>query len=187
MGKLSEHRPQAILLVEDQQQGQFLRRVLMERGWSNHQIRVLPSPAGRGSGEAFARREYSRQVRAMRRSHVRSCLVVVVDADTQEVESRHRQLAEALASSGEEARGQDELIALLVPRRNVETWFWYLDDGERRPTDEQTDYKPRFGAGTHRSSNEAREFWKAFGDPQEGRPASLLRAFDEIRRLLTPT
>ena len=45
-----------------------------------------------------------------------------------------------LAATEQERRNLNEHIAIVVPRRNVETWLFYLAGNV---VDEETDYKPR--------------------------------------------
>jgi hypothetical protein len=44
------------------------------------------------------------------------------------VKHRHDQLAEALGATGLRARDPREAIAELVPKRNIETWIYSLDE-----------------------------------------------------------
>jgi hypothetical protein len=53
-------------------------------------------------------------------------LVVSIDADTSSVEERQRQLDRKLEPYGMERRGLGERIAILVPKRNIETWVHYM-------------------------------------------------------------
>jgi hypothetical protein len=50
----------------------------------------------------------------------------MIDADTLTVLQRHEQLDRALEGTGLTRRQSDEKIALLVPKRNIETWIHYL-------------------------------------------------------------
>ena len=52
-------------------------------------------------------------------NHQRIALIVVIDADLDTVARRQQQLDETL---GESSRQPVERIALVVPRRNIETW-----------------------------------------------------------------
>jgi hypothetical protein len=65
--------------------------------------------------------------------------MVIIDADTDEVSRRVRQLKEALGAS---ARNEDEAIVHLIPRRNIETWILHLSDMD---VDEETDYHDEKG------------------------------------------
>ncbi|WP_216701573.1 hypothetical protein [Gloeothece verrucosa] len=49
-----------------------------------------------------------------------------MDADTRTVEECLRQLDNALEQDGQEKRQPDEKIAIFIPKRNIETWIYYL-------------------------------------------------------------
>jgi hypothetical protein len=96
-------------------------------------------PSGKGCGEQWVRERYPTSVRAYRERSAKAstALVVVIDADTDHADRRHRQLREALAELGLSERGADESIVHLVPRRSIETWVLFLDG---RAVNENTDY-----------------------------------------------
>jgi hypothetical protein len=124
---MPEQYATVILLCEDRQQQTFVYRYLRHKGVNPRRIRTLTSPAGSGSGEHYVRQEYPKQVAAIRaKSYLRVGLVAVLDADTHDVSTRHRQLDESLTQAKQEARGSNEAIALVVPRRNIETWIHFL-------------------------------------------------------------
>ena len=130
-----------VVLAEDKRQFTVIRRYL-QRDHDPRQIRPNTAPAGAGSAEQYVRREYAREVREFRNRAGRSrqALVVAIDADTRTVDQRRMELAQALADGGESARRDDEAIALVVPRRQVETWILCLN-GET--VDETTSYRRR--------------------------------------------
>jgi hypothetical protein len=136
---MSKRFAEIVILCEDRQQEVFVRRYLHGLGYSNRRIRVAPYPAGRGSGEQFVRQNYPKEVKELRRraKHLHVGLVVVIDADTSTVPQRLQQLDAELQQSGLSPRADDERIALLVPRRNIETWIHYLLGN---PVDEDTVY-----------------------------------------------
>ena len=128
-----------VVLAEDKRQFTMIRRYL-QRDHDPRQIRPNTAPAGGGSAEQYVRREYAREVREFRNRAGRShqALVVAIDADTRTVDQRRLELAQALTDSGENARGDDEAIALMIPRRHIETWILCLN-GET--VDETTSYR----------------------------------------------
>jgi len=119
---------QAVILGEDLQQRVFVRRMLTLLGYPRNRIHEVPLPSGAGAGEAHVRRAFADDVREHRRraARTRAVLVVMIDADTGTVKHRREQLALALTDGQIEPRHPDEPIALLIPRRNVETWVWHL-------------------------------------------------------------
>lgn len=50
----------------------------------------------------------------------------MIDADRKEVVERMRELDEELRSRELDPRDEAEAIALLIPKRNIETWIWNL-------------------------------------------------------------
>lgn len=130
-----------VVLAEDEQHQNFVRRYLYRIGFKPHHIRFEKLPSSKGSGEQWVRARYAAAVRACRErsSKATTALVVVIDADTEEVLRRQRQLAEALSRSQMAARAPNEAVVHLIPKRNIETWVFCLS-GEA--ADEVTDYKP---------------------------------------------
>lgn len=136
----------AILLVEDNALERFISFVLRKLGFSRHEIRVRPYPAGLGSAKKWVERQYPVEVREHRRqsSYQRVSLVVGTDADQQAVQQRFEKLADELADSNLDARGGQERIVILVPKWNVETWIRWLIE---RDVDENTDAKYMVDSG----------------------------------------
>jgi hypothetical protein len=57
-----------------------------------------------------------------RQKKAESLLIVLIDADDDSVEERRRQLNERAQRAGLQTVGSDE-IALLIPKRHIETWI----------------------------------------------------------------
>jgi hypothetical protein len=83
---------------------------------------------------------YAEELREHRRraGKTRSVLVVVIDADTRAVTDRLTELANALEEANLEKRAADDPVALLIPKRHIETWILCLS-GET--VDQSTDYE----------------------------------------------
>lgn len=60
---MAERIASIILLVEDLNQDNPLRRYLRQPGHDNRQMRTLKTAVGRGSGEQFVRDRYASEVR----------------------------------------------------------------------------------------------------------------------------
>lgn len=129
-----------ILLVEDQNQENLIRRYLQCIGHDNRCMRIQKLPKGQGSGEQFVRERYASEVRAVRSqlTKTKACLIAMIDADTGSVDDRRQQLGRALKDADEPPRGPDEPILNLIPRRNVETWVLCLNS---HAVDEITNYR----------------------------------------------
>ena len=141
---MPERIANTFVVVEDRAQQNLVRRYLQRCWGSNYSERKIdwrPLPAGRGSGEQYVRREYARQVRACRSSLGKrnsSLLITVVDADTETTSRRASQLSAALESEGLPPPAPGEPIAVLIPKRHVETWILALMGNN---VDERVDYK----------------------------------------------
>jgi hypothetical protein len=128
-----------IVVVEDESQEMLVRRFLRNKGLGTHEMRIERSPSGVGSAENWVRQKFVREVTVYRRRHARTAVIVAIDADTNTVQHRQRQLNDALEAAGEsEVDAKSEEIARLVPRRNVESWILCLNG---HAVDEETDYK----------------------------------------------
>ncbi len=62
---------------------------------------------------------------------------MIIDADTEQVARRVRQLDEALTAEDLPRRGDQETVVHLIPKRNIETWILNLN-GEQ--VDEDADH-----------------------------------------------
>ena len=133
-----------IVLAEDSRQQGFVRRYIYRLGYERHQIQFTPLPNNRGCGEKWVRDQYAELVQACRSrsSRANTALAVVIDADTDGIERRVRQLSVALEQAEQEARRDGEAIVHLIPKRNIETWILCLNG---RSVDEQQDYSRQPG------------------------------------------
>lgn len=132
-----------VILAEDVRHRKLLHRYLIKRGYTYHKIRVCQwRPAFETPCIKFVKERYPNEVQALRsKAHrVTGALLVVVDADQLEVEARLGEMDDLLTAAGKHRRHEDEHIAIVVPRRNIETWMFYLAGNA---VDEETDYKPR--------------------------------------------
>jgi hypothetical protein len=129
-----------VILGEDQNKRHqnLIRKYLKARGFADRQIRDLAVPVGETPGISFVLSRFASEVHDLRAVAYSRGLVVVIDADDREVSERKAQLEQKLREAGESLRAEDEAIAIVVPKRNVETWIWYLDGNA---VDEITNYK----------------------------------------------
>lgn len=127
---MSRRRVQIVLICEDSQQDVFVRRFLNKRlGVSNREIRPIVSPKGRGSGEQWVRENFPRELGVYReRSHrAATTLIAMIDADTKSVLQRKLELEKECQDKQIEFRKPGEAVAILVPKRNIETWIHYFN------------------------------------------------------------
>jgi len=128
-----------VVIAEDEHHEMLARRYLKRHGLEKHEIRIERSPSGQGSAEHWVRKRFVIEVSVFRSRHAQTKLIVIIDADAHTVQSRVRQLDQALTDSHKAAVDTNsEQIARLVPKRNVETWILCLNG---HLTDEETDYK----------------------------------------------
>jgi hypothetical protein len=83
--------------------------------------------SGEGSGEQFVREQYPRELRALRAATVNAVLIVMIDGDPAAGPTeRSAQLDASCRQFGIPPRNPRDRVALLVPKRNIETWLAYL-------------------------------------------------------------
>jgi hypothetical protein len=131
-------RKRTRLLCEDKLQQVFVRRLLKILDF---RVTTVALPGGNGgAAEQYVREKFPGEVRRWRsRRHQQNlALVAVIDADTSTVNDRKRQLNQRLVSEGMMVRQNGERVAMLVPKRNIETWIASLLG---KDVDEKTDYK----------------------------------------------
>jgi hypothetical protein len=184
VGNVAERIAEIVVLAEDLSQGNFVRHYLIRAGQESRSIRMRLAPSGRGSGEQYVRERYAIEVALYRNrsSSRKAALVLGIDADVGAVAEREVQLRASLTKAGEEDRGLTDRIALLIAKRNIETWILCLS-GEQ--VDETTDYKRRAAVSDKiRASAEILFDWSRmnYAVPPRCVP-SLRRALVEVRRI----
>lgn len=184
---MTKRQVEVTILCEDIQQQVFARRFLINCGFHPRKIRLLPLPQGKKSGEQYVRQKYPAEVKAYRsKSSYRSvCLVVLIDADTKTVDERLRQLDKALEEASQTKRLLTEKIAVLVPKRNIDTWIFYLK-GE--VVDEEKIYPKLI------KESDCEPLIKILSDQynnstllNSNAPPSLILAYSELQKIMPPT
>lgn len=175
---------QAIVLCEDLQGWVFVRRALVTLGYDGRAIRMVPYTGGRGCGEQHVREALPEQLLAHRSAVARrrTVLVVHVDADRGTVAERQASLRLELERRQVTPPEPSEAVAVLIPRREIETWIHFFLDGP--PVDEETSY-----AKYKDRESDARPAADAFARHVLGRtvpagaPPSLVVALGEMQRV----
>lgn len=164
-----------IVVCEDNQHAAFIQRFFRKR---HLQTYIVPKPPG-GAGDQFVLENFPKQLDAVRKRG--GSLVAMIDGDRYGAVQRNKQLEDACKHRGIAPRVSSDNVAVLVPQRNIETWFAYLD-GEQ--VDETTVY-PKL-----RTEKECRRhvdaLWTMCTRDQTLRnpsPASLEFACSEYRNL----
>ena len=169
-----------ILLCEDTQTDAFVRRFLRRRGIRGRDITTHPLPAGRQSGEQWVRQEYPHQLQAIR-ARSGACLIAVTDVDTSSGSKRRDQLRAECERQGIVPTKPDDPVLVLLPRRNIETWFEYLDG---KTVNERGSYpKLKRDSDCIRHANELFRLCTKEQKLREPAPASLREACEEYPRL----
>lgn len=177
---MSRRKTAVVILCEDLQHSAFVRKLLLALRFQRNKIRVMKSPKGRGAGEQYVSESYPIEVQAHRSkaTHQTLCLLVVIDADTETVKHRSDSLDRKLAEAGMPSRAENERIALMIPRRNIETWIHYLKGD---PTNETTVYpKLKFQSECKAEAERLAEMFQT-NIPHDA-PPSLVAACRELTR-----
>ena len=105
-------------------------------------------------------------------------LIAVADADDKSVRERIDEFEKSCKEAGVGFRTKDEKVALIIPKRNIETWVHYLKCNEFNET---TDYKNMCNHGECRTySKELAEICKGRKWDKE-HPDSLKISSEEFR------
>jgi hypothetical protein len=135
-------KPTEVIVLCEDNRTFFFTRSYLKRCGINRGIRPVISP--RGSAFTFVVNSFPAQVNAYRlaKARIHTWLIAIVDADTGTVAQRIGEMDRALTQAQEPRvramRIQDETIARLIPRRNIETWILALNAETVNETD---DYK----------------------------------------------
>jgi hypothetical protein len=170
---------QVTILCEDKLHQQFVFRYLRKAGFGAHEIVPgdLPGDSG-GAGDQWVLERYAPAVKEHRRRAAKGALIVVLDADTDEVSRRTRQLDGLLRNAGLDDRSDSEAIVHLIPRRNIETWILHLCGQNVNEVDDEK----RLGVDRMVADAAANFFVWSGKQPAHCLP-SLRAAIQELKRL----
>jgi len=127
------------VLCEDKAHFNFVSGYLQSRGVNSRKIFAHTPRPGIASAEQYVRDHFVEEVEAYRkwaREHI--VLIVVTDADKYAYEHRFKTLTDTLTNP----LSKEEKIVILIPAKNIETWFCYADNPVE--CDEKTDYKSKY-------------------------------------------
>jgi hypothetical protein len=176
---------QVVILAEDLQHSVFLERFLKAiRKDLGRRIRTVSFPAGRSSGEQFVRKNYPAELLSYRNKATRLAikLFVVTDADVLSVDQRRQQLSAPLIDAGIPLPADGESVAILIPRRNIETWIYYLDG---QNVDETTTYRKLVCEGECRPAvDRLAGLYRMGWTLPDDCPDSLRQSVEELKRVL---
>ena len=142
----NNHKIEVVILCEDIAHERFIRQYLIECGFEDRKIKDFGNPKGRkiNNNNHFVLKHYASLVKSYRRKNFQNrAVVVMIDGDECSIEERIRAFNVALDEQegklNKDLRLPKEKIAIFVPARNIETWFYYINFD--RDCDESTDYK----------------------------------------------
>lgn len=129
--------PEVTILCEDIDQERFIREYLSCRGLDDRKIKDFGNPKGRDikNNNALILKHYPELIKSHRtRKHRNLAVVVMIDADEDSVSDKmrslHKKLDEAAGNLNKDTRLPNEKVAIFVPARNIETWFYYIMEGQ---------------------------------------------------------
>ena len=181
---MSKSRIQIVLLCEDKQQLVFARHFLEKMGFDKRKIiPLIPSVAQ--SGEQFVRESYLSEVKKYRQkcNHLAIALIVMTDADNLSVKQRLNQLSSILQENNLPDRQKEEVIAIFIPKRNIETWIGYLK-GEKVNEEDKKTYNKLLKESDCKPYAEVLAERCQLQEKLEDAPDSLNIACQEFQRLL---
>lgn len=178
---MAKRHADIVILGEDNGHDNFVRHHLKRRKFNDRQLRFIPRKQI-GSGAQFVLQRYADEVKTYRRqaNHLSCALLTVIDADRNEVQQVCRSLDNRLREAGVASRKDNDRIAILIPKRNIETWTVYLQDVS---VDEETDYKKHQLAENYKSAgtNLAERIGQV---PEPECPQSLRIGWQELKQRL---
>jgi len=130
---------QFTVLCEDTRHGHFIDGYL-RRKYPNKRVYLIISPKGKGSGEQYVRERFAKEVDEHRKRG--KVLIVVTDADNYTFDEHLQTLNQTLTKNLYKQLSKDDKIIVLIPARNIETWFRYADNPE--DCNENKDYKQEY-------------------------------------------
>ncbi len=174
-----------IILCEDLQLRCFIRRFLLKSGWHARQLREVALPANGGAGVTWVKNNLPAEIKAYRsrNAHAETCLIVGIDADHETIETRIQALKQACADANVPFRTTGEHIALVIPKRNIETWLAFL----RGEHVDETSVYPKYNEESQCKGQVARldEMCRSRRLEPEPPPPSLLAACNEFHQIST--
>ena len=134
---------QYTILCEDEKTKAFITNILVSQGINRHRISTDVAPSGTGSGEAYVRKQYKINLRAIRRFNYNArTLIVCTDADVHSLEERKLSFSNECSNVEPEIydRTKKEPVIIWIPKRNIETWIeFFKHDGNG--VNEEAQYK----------------------------------------------
>ncbi len=171
---MSRRRVKIILLCEDRRHEYIVRNTLDKLGWNKRWIRVIPFAVGCAS--QYVIENFPKELKALRSSHVKCCLITIIDEDGKSCNRRMAEFRKSCINNGVDFRQDSEPVMIAIPQRNIETWVYYLLGNE---VDEQTDYKKDVKDNDFKTAVANLHQYCSTGNLKGYPPPSLINACDE--------
>ena len=157
----------------------FLTATLGKKRVECYRSQTIP---GVGSGEQQVRTLFPRELEAARRRPQKEqfWLAVITDGDKFSPARRRVQLDKEAEVCGLAATRSEDKVIVFVPCRNIESWFQWLETGEK--LDETKDYKEMFRNAKPTMYGKQLSL-KCGSVPRSGFPPSLQDACDQWVRI----
>lgn len=186
---MSSRVSKAVLLCEDQQHQRLVIAFLKQCGIKNPG-RILTSKIAsqlrEGGNVGWVMDEFPRELRAFRQrqqAKAETLLIVMIDADNGSVEERRRELNERAERAGLKPIGPKESVALLVPKRHIETWIRALLDDTVTEDDDCKTKTPTTKEGLRQAAQRLHEWSRANAVPGPNCVPSLAAALPAWRMI----
>ena len=183
-----DRKASVIVLAEDVQMRSFIRRFLKGLNFdTTNKYRDADFPPGQGSGEQRVRELLLRELVAYRGRVAKGykgfhLLIVLTDADQLTVRERRRQLEEEIKTAGVGPLRPDEDVAILIPRRNIETWIYFLNS---KAVDETSSYRKLMKPSDCKEAvSRLVELYRSDRPLPDDLPDSLRVGIEELRRVV---
>lgn len=142
---MTERIANIIILAEDQEHQNLVCRYLLRAGHSDRSFRRVPLPGSCQCGSQYVREQFPKQVNEFRGTLGRktSCmLIVITDADNLTALQREQTLHAELVRLNCASIQPPELVILLIPKWQVETWIKCLLGQQVSEDDKHADQPP---------------------------------------------
>ncbi len=161
-----------VVLGEDDEHLNFAWHWLRRKGVDPRKIRKVAPPAGAGCGSQHVREKFPGEVESLRRlANVRAtALIALTDADVMSVAARRASVTERAKPAAMEP------IAILIPKREIETWVHHLL-GSTPVANEETKFGPK-------TADDVRDAAHRLADSDAEVAAGLPSLADAIRELV---
>lgn len=182
---MSDRVSRYILLCEDQTQERLVKAFMKARGLkadAPYVDSIVASRLCHGGNVDWVLKRFPKELHACRKRQIAKAetrLIVMVDADEFTVDERRREVLCRVSNHDDRHFAESSSVALLVPKRNVETWVCALLGDQVNEEDDYKTNKP-FTAAQIRTAGKVLADWSRPGAAcSPANVPSLLASFPE--------